>query len=70
VFYVKYQLIICVGVEDERSISQNKKKTAKIYLHLKSRVCHVFIIGKGWTGGLKISSRLTLGQPSVGRAFS
>jgi hypothetical protein len=56
------------GVEEERSISQNKKKTA-IYLHLKSRVCHVFI-GKGWTGGFKISSRMTFDQPSVGRAFS
>jgi hypothetical protein len=28
------------------------------------------IIGKGWTGGLKISSRMTFDQPSIGRAFS
>jgi hypothetical protein len=28
------------------------------------------IIGKGWTCGLKISSRVTFDQPSVGRAFS
>jgi hypothetical protein len=28
-------------------------------------------IGKGWTGGLKISSHITFDQqPSVGRAFS
>jgi hypothetical protein len=29
------------GVEEERSISQNKKNTSKIYLYLKARVCHV-----------------------------
>ncbi len=30
----------------------------------------IIIIGKGWTGGLKISSRMTFDQPSVGRDFS
>jgi hypothetical protein len=29
------------GVEEERSISQNQTNTAKIYLHLKARVCYV-----------------------------
>jgi hypothetical protein len=43
-------------VEEERCILRNKKYTA-IYLHLKARVS--WTIGKGWTGGLKINSRMT-----------
>jgi hypothetical protein len=31
------------GVEEERCILRNKKKTA-IYLHLKAPVCHVLLV--------------------------
>ncbi len=36
------------GVEEERSISQNKKKTAN--LHLKARMCHVLLVKDGRAG--------------------
>ncbi len=52
------------GVEEERCILRNKKRLA---FESPGMSC---IIGKGWPGGLKISSRMTFDQPSVGRAFS
>jgi hypothetical protein len=56
------------GVEEDRSISQNKKDC---YLLAFESTVMSYIIGKGWTGGLKISSHITFDQqPSAGRAFS
>ncbi len=64
---MKYEQIISIGVEEEEEYFTKIKQKKLLNLHLKARVCHVHIIVKGWTGGLKISSRMTFDQPSIGR---
>ncbi len=55
------------GVEEERCILRNKKDCYLLAFESTGMSC---TIGKGWTGGVKINSRMTFDYPSVGRAFS